>query len=165
MTRTSKSGHQGSPEGAPQGALFLFNIDPVPASRPRVTRWGTYHTKTYKTWLTAAAECLKNGPIAGQPVPDGVPLVVVAEFVCRKPRTTKLVTPKGDIDNYLKAPLDALTHAGAWGDDKWITTVIASKRFAEPGEEPHTTIRVYAKPPETLFGRLAAGLREFLRCA
>ncbi|CAD2254884.1 RusA family crossover junction endodeoxyribonuclease [Xanthomonas arboricola pv. juglandis] len=119
-------------------ASFIFPIDPVPASRPRVTRWGTYHLKTYKTWLEAAGAYLKT---TGVTIPEGK-LHVALEFVCRKPKSTKLVTPKGDIDNYAKAPLDAITHAGIWPDDKWIESLYAIKRFAEPGEEPHTSLQV-----------------------
>ena len=126
-------------KGAAPAASFRFPIDPVPASRPRVTRWGTYHTKTYKTWLEAAAEYLAT---TRAKLPEGK-LHVVLEFVCRRPKTTKLVTPKGDIDNYAKAPLDAITHAGIWPDDKWIVSLYASKRFVEAGEQPHTSLQVY----------------------
>lgn len=134
----------------------------MPASRPRVTRWGTYHTKTYKTWLDQAGAYLSGVTAA---IPADTPLIVVAEFVCARPKTTKLVTPKGDIDNYLKAPLDAITHAGLWADDKWITTVTATKRFQEPGEEPHTSLVVYEAPRESLFNRVREFIRGALRCA
>lgn len=125
-------------KGAALAASFIFPIDPVPASRPRVTRWGTYHLKTYKNWLEAAGTYLKT---TGAKIPEGR-LHVALEFVCRKPKTTKLVTPKGDIDNYAKAPLDAITHADIWPDDKWIVSLYATKRFAELGEEPHTSLQV-----------------------
>ncbi|KGK67060.1 RusA family crossover junction endodeoxyribonuclease [Xanthomonas citri] len=152
-------------KGAALAASFIFPIDPVPASRPRVTRWGTYHLKTYKTWLEAAGKYLKGlSHVAGQGIRPDTPLIVVAEFVCRKPKTTKLLTPKGDIDNYLKAPLDAITHAGLWGDDKWITTVVATKRFQEPGEEPHTALSVYEAPRESLFNQLTQFIRGIFRC-
>lgn len=120
-------------------ASFVFPVAPVPASRPRVTKWGTYHTKTYKNWLEAAGRYLKT---VTAHIPQGK-LLVVATFVCHRPKTTKLVTPKGDIDNYLKAPLDAITHAGLWDDDKWITTIVGHKRFQEPGEDAHTALQVY----------------------
>ena len=33
---------------------------PVPASRPRVTRWGTYYGKNYTRWRKAADDLLKE---------------------------------------------------------------------------------------------------------
>lgn len=127
------------PKEAQRCASFVFPIAPVPASRPRVTKWGTYHLKTYKDWLEYAGIYLSGEEVR---IP-AQPLHINIEFVCTKPRTTKLVTPKGDIDNYLKAPLDAITHAGIWEDDKWIVSVHASKRFQEQGEDPHTRMEVY----------------------
>ncbi len=123
-------------------ASLVFPFDPVPASRPRVTRWGTYHTKTYKAWLTEAARTLASVSLS---LPE-TPLAIVATFVCPRAKTSKLVTPKGDLDNYIKAPLDAITHAGLWPDDKWITFIAASKRFASPQEQPHTALHIYRLP-------------------
>jgi len=53
-------------------------------------------------------------------------------FECRKARTSKLITPVGDIDNYVKSVLDGLTKVGMWDDDKQVTHLCAIKRFAPP---------------------------------
>lgn len=114
-------------------------MEPLPASRPRVTKWGTYIAKPYKGWLAEAAKYLKT---VNCTIPEGH-LHVVIEVVCTKARTSKLTTPKGDIDNYAKAPLDAITHAKLWDDDKWVTELFARKRFASTGEAAHTRVTIY----------------------
>lgn len=68
-------------------------------------------------------------------------------FVVRKAKTSKLTRPHGDIDNYCKSILDAMTKKQFWKDDVDITHLIASKRFAEPEEEPHTAVLVKRKQP------------------
>lgn len=110
--------------GVPELSLSLW-LPPVPASRPRVTRWGTYYTKTYKTWMTLAEAVI---PSRGLPPLEG-PLEVSVRFDCYRPKATKLDIPKGDIDNYLKSILDVLTKRGYWLDDKQIVAVTATKQF------------------------------------
>lgn len=112
-------------------------MEPLPASRPRVTKWGTYIAKPYKGWLAEAAKYLST---VSARVPPDRHLHVTVEVVCTRARTSKLSTPKGDIDNYVKAPLDAITHAKLWEDDKWVTDLVARKRFARPGEAAHTAV-------------------------
>lgn len=137
-------------------ASLVFPMEPLPASRPRVTRWGTYIAKPYKDWLADAAKYLKT---ANTCIPAGRHLAVVVEVVCTRARTSKLSTPKGDIDNYVKAPLDAITHAGLWQDDKWVTSLVASKRFAAEGELAHTSVTVFALPAK---GGVLAWIKGYL---
>lgn len=60
-----------------------------------------------------------------------------------KPKTTKRTNPNGDIDNYTKAALDAITSCGAvWDDDMQVTVNVAEKRFAAIGETPGTYIYI-----------------------
>lgn len=115
-------------------------MEPVPASRPRVTQWGTYHAKPYKAWL---AEAGKHLAAETYRAPEGH-LIVKVEVVCTRAKTSKLTTPKGDVDNYAKAILDALTHAGVWSDDKWIVKLTVVKRFADPGETARTIVEITA---------------------
>lgn len=131
-------------------------MEPLPASRPRVTRWGTYIAKPYKEWLAAASKYLKTTDAR---IPHGRHLAVVVEVVCTRARTSKLSTPKGDIDNYVKAPLDAITHAGLWQDDKWVTSLVASKRFAAADEAAHTAVTVFVLPAK---GGVLARIKGFL---
>jgi len=131
------------------GFTMVLPIKPVPASRPRVTRWGTYYLKTYKTYKDAAHEAIpvcKYPPLTGE-------LSASIEFVCHKPRTTKLASPRGDIDNHMKAILDAVVGQSATKkvacklknyieDDELISFVRAKMRYVEKGETPHTLISI-----------------------
>ena len=108
---------------------FWFDTNPVPASRPRVSRWGTYYAKTYKAFRVAfaleVAEFRKDfRPLLGER------LKVKVVICCKRPKTTKLPHPRGDIDNYLKALFDSCNEF-AWRDDIQIQEVWAHKQWSE----------------------------------
>ncbi len=112
--------------------MYLFlAVPPVPASRPRVTRWGTFYAKTYETFRAAAdAELAK---MSGPPTPH--PVVLGMEIVAKRPKAGKLVHPRGDVDNFAKGPMDAMTKAGKfWNDDNQVIELLVRKRYAEKGE-------------------------------
>jgi len=122
-------------------ASLVFPFNPVPASRPRVTRWGTYYGKAYKAWKAQAERFIPHGGLC---LDAATPLKIMLEFIVQRPKTSKLALPKGDIDNYAKGPLDALTKAGGyWHDDRQVKTLIASKRFAIKAEKPCTKIWIF----------------------
>jgi len=124
--------------GAPtMGASFFIN--PVPASRPRVTRWGVYYGKNYTAWRKEAMELIKE-----QSDTIDLYVTVIVENIVKKPKTSKKDYPRGDVDNYAKAPLDVLTKKEFWTDDDIIVNLITSKRFAEPDEEERTEVSIYA---------------------
>ena len=110
----------------PQGVLITLHINPQPASRPRVTRWGTYYGKKYAEWMELANKLL---PDATSTL-DG-PLSVYTEFHGKKPKTTKREFPIGDIDNHEKAIWDVLTKKGYWTDDDLIIKSHSIKKYAE----------------------------------
>ena len=110
-------------------------VAPVPAARPRVSKWGTYYPKTYKNWMYDAAASMAS---LTPPTPDEAPVFVLVSTVCKRPKNPANSFPIGDVDNYAKAILDAITKAGImWKDDKQIVTLIVGKRYAEEDEEPH----------------------------
>lgn len=118
---------------------FFLAINPVPASRPRVTRWGTYYGKKYTAFKTAAEITIHDmghDPVTGQ-------CVVHVEMIVEKPKTSKLSTPRGDVDNYLKSIMDAMTKGKCWDDDDQVVMVAATKRFADVGEQPGFNVNVY----------------------
>lgn len=118
--------------GARLVSLFLA-VAPVPASRPRVTRFGSvYYGKPYKRFYDAAQAAFAT---MAAPYTEK-PLIWLGEFVIEKPRTGKLDYPRGDADNFAKGPLDAMTKAVEkfWKDDNQVVGMIAFKRYAEPGE-------------------------------
>lgn len=117
---------------------FFFEVTPVPASRPRVTRWGTYYGKRYQQFRVDMENALKFTqlePLAGD-------LWIELEFIIPRPKSTKRKIPVGDIDNYVKGPLDSMTkHGGFWKDDDQIVHLEASKRFRKENEKYGIRIR------------------------
>lgn len=113
---------------------YWFDIEPVPASRPRFRAFTpkgkkmpivtTYHAGRYKEFLKEAetaippADHLHDGPLT----------VSVIAFVTPA-RTTKRAYPRGDVDNYVKGILDVMTRKGYWHDDDQITKLAVEKRY------------------------------------
>jgi Holliday junction resolvase RusA-like endonuclease len=75
---------------------------------------------------------------------------VVADVLLAVPRsrTSKLVVPVGDGDNYEKAIFDMIQKKGYLADDKWITTGHWRKRFIPHGYEGYTEIVLYEETEE-----------------
>jgi Holliday junction resolvase RusA-like endonuclease len=105
-----------------------------------VTRWGTYYSKTYKTWKAEAEEFLSD-----YSVPDlfTAPVLAAVSVVVKRPKKLTREYPRPDVDNFAKAALDALTVAECvWKDDDQVVKLIVQKRYAELDEAPHTHIHI-----------------------
>lgn len=115
------------------GATCLFiDVEPVPASRPRVSRWGTYYGKTYENFRVKVKEALRL--IRDVQHMSG-PIECLIEIVSKRPKTSKRTTPRGDVDNFAKGPLDSMTNNGSfWDDDDQIIALAVTKRYAEQDE-------------------------------
>lgn len=120
-----------------RSSKLRVELAPVPASRPRVSKWGTYYTGTYKRWMKDAEATIPEAEVTWQGN-----LSVTLDLVAVRPPTTKRDNPRGDIDNYIKAILDALTKKGYWNDDDQIVHLYAHKRWPNPKEDPHFTVRI-----------------------
>lgn len=130
---------------------LVLTIDgtPVPASRPRVTRRGTYIAepyRSYKKYIEALyAEKYRNKRLFDR----GVPLIAEIHFyrpiqkgLSKKEyqkRANHEVKPfvKPDLDNYEKAVYDGLKKA--WFDDGQIVKHMTSKDY---DENPRTEIKI-----------------------
>lgn len=114
---------------------LLIHGQVVPAGRPRVTRWGTYYPKTYQDWIaTTDAGIEEHGYDVIQT--EGLWKVHVTSIFKRPIKLTR-PTPRADLDNIVKGPLDMITKKQlVWLDDKDIIELSADKRYAEPGEAP-----------------------------
>jgi Holliday junction resolvase RusA-like endonuclease len=95
-----------------------------------VTRWGTHYGKNYSSFRKRFGAMLKD-TVATVKFPSE-DIVVFCDFVVRKPKTSKLTQPRGDLDNYIKALWDSCNGV-VWGDDRQIIEVHATKEFGESG--------------------------------
>lgn len=109
-------------------------VTPVPASRPRVPRFGRpFYVGRYKTFRAEMDQWIDTQP------PGDIlecPLSATVEFACRTPANPANPYPIGDIDNYLKAIWDSLQGRLYFADDKQIHIVHAIKRFCGE-QQPH----------------------------
>ena len=111
--------------------------EPRPESL-RVCQSRVYQGKLYAAFHRACVASLAERKRASWPLSG--PLMVAVECVCTRPKTTQREWPRGDVDNYLKGPMDALTQVGAWHDDDQVQIAYPTKRYANPGEEPGVNI-------------------------
>tara|TARA_R100000458_G_C8022306_1_gene81495 strand:- start:39 stop:428 length:390 start_codon:yes stop_codon:yes gene_type:complete len=110
-------------------------ITAVPASRPRVTRWGVYFGKNYTRFKKEAKEIIpKILKESGVTKPLTQPLEIKFVFELKKPRTSKLDFPRGDVDNYVKAIQDSL-NGFLYEDDKQIIKLTAEKTWSKEDKE------------------------------
>ena len=107
---------------------WKFPISPVAASRPRVSKWGSYYTGTYKEFREQARPIIKEVLKDWKPTED--PLMVYVEVFPTRPRTSKLDHPRPDIDNFVKAIFD-LCNGTVWKDDSQIIYMEANKAWAK----------------------------------
>jgi len=124
---------------------LLFNISPVPASRPRVTRWGTYYGKKYKQFKLEMGVLLidsdkKNSvnPVTwldGLISADMTFFVPMAKSWSNKKKSSKngqFCDNNSDLDNYEKAILDSLNGI-YFHDDRQIVKQKSKKIWADQG--------------------------------
>lgn len=136
--------------------MVYLGIAPMPSPRPR-TRViprkkpiaTIYMPKEYAAWKKEVAGILDStcsheelgGPFTGA-------LALECVFAVQRPKKTVRVAPPGDVDNYVKSLMDALTEWGIWNDDVQVRLLSADKRWTNGGEEPHVSFRITeASPP------------------
>jgi len=108
--------------------FFTFPIQPTPASRPRVSKWGSYYTGPYVAFRENVKPLLAEA-LAGW-TPMDVPMIVTVGIYPERPKSSKLDYPKPDVDNYIKAILDVCNEK-VWTDDHLIVNISASKRWSD----------------------------------
>lgn len=133
---------------------FVFPKNPVAASRPRVTRWGTYYAEPYKSWKDEAKDEFPDYiPETFKIIDYPVRVDIVAHMT--PPGKSKLIVPKQDVDNLAKAALDACNRL-VWTDDSLIQKLTIEKRWADGGG--HIDMEVTAWKPEPWYIRLLTKL-------
>ena len=122
---------------------------PKAQPRPRVTRNGTYTPKTANEWKQSVALSVK----AAKPVETflGPVAVSLAFHLPRPKRLMRAKDPEGtieasvkpDIDNLVKAVMDAITDTGViWKDDCQVYQIDASKWYHAKNGDPGCWIRI-----------------------
>ena len=120
-------------------AAFTFFIDPVPASRARVSKYGTYYLPTYRKFKAEMQEIVAKN--RGSFTKMEGPLMVTVLCFVRKPKSTDRSYPRGDVDNYAKAVLDSLNGV-MWEDDDQIMQLAVFKEFCEDDKDPRVYVEV-----------------------
>lgn len=112
------------------GAFFSFKIQAQPKGRPRFFR-GIAVTDSKTSAYEEALSMLARAQYRDEPL-EGA-LDVKIKIYLQKPKRTKNEFPcvRPDLDNYIKAILDALNGI-AFKDDGQIVDLSASKRYGEP---------------------------------
>ena len=119
---------------------FFLPITPNAAQRTRATCRGrfaqVYQDPKYKEWLAEAVSLLRD--IASTEdfrEYSGSPVSIKVEVAANRPKTTKLIAPRYDVDNLEKGLWDAITTSGKWWeDDRQIIESHTHKRWARDGE-------------------------------
>lgn len=129
---------------------FIVPGQPIPKGRPRVTRFSTYTPKRTQQFEASIRRAWEDAGAVR--FPDGEPLFlcVYARFPIPK-RTPKRDAPgmvgtpylkdHGDIDNIVKAVMDAL-NGHAYADDAVIYAVSANKLY---NEQAFTVVEISTK--------------------
>jgi Holliday junction resolvase RusA-like endonuclease len=135
--------------------------EPIPASRPRVTKWGTFNSKRYSQYKQKCALMLQAAYRRRTPI--GMAVAVSIEVVIPRPKSRPrsglaalywladqdYPAPVGgcwgDIDNYIKGIFDAAQMAGVIANDSQVVEVTATKHA---GDQPGVYVQVSIVHPD-----------------
>lgn len=125
---------------------YTFLVDPVPASRPRVPRFGKpYYLPTYEGFRTKMAACVKQIPktlLAAPLIVDITFFKLIPESFSRRKRDQMEGTyciSNFDLDNLEKAIYDALNEH-VYIDDKQVVEHTTRKKWTK--ENPRIEISI-----------------------
>ena len=117
-------------------------LAPVPAARPRVSKWGTYYPKSYAGWRVDAAAMPTELNVL-ETEPWTCPVFCLVAVGAPRPKKPANPYPVPDVDNYAKANLDAVQKCGFLiKDDKQVQVLLTSKRYVTGDERPYSYITI-----------------------
>jgi len=115
-----------------------FDINPVPASRPRVSRWSTYYPKKYTKFkkdmeaLTSEIETTPSERLVSVELEFRIMMPKSFSKKKRQGLNNTYCSNNSDIDNYIKAILDSLNGV-FYIDDKQVVEIFARKIYGDEG--------------------------------
>ena len=133
------------------GVSFWLALDPVACPRPRIRvmnlpggkKMGmAYYTGKYKVFSVEAPTKIPSSEYFYE---AGVPVEVTIVFFMKRPKCPANDYPIGDIDNYVKSVLDAITKNGTyWHDDSQVVHLTASKQYSPLTENAGIMVEIVA---------------------
>ena len=112
---------------------WTFHVSPVAASRPRIGKHGAYYTGSYKEFRKLAVPEVWR-QIGEDFIPLEGPLKVCLNCCVTRPKNTKLLYPRGDVDNFVKSCLDS-GNGRIWLDDTQVIWIQATKEWTNSHDE------------------------------
>ena len=116
--------------------IYCFDINPIPAARPRVSRWSTYYPKKYTQFkkdmeaLTSELDVIPIENLIGVDLVFDVGLPKSWSKKKKKEKVNTYCDNNVDLDNYQKAILDSLNGI-LYLDDRQVVEIWAVKQWAE----------------------------------
>jgi Holliday junction resolvase RusA-like endonuclease len=126
--------------------LYLqLEQNPIAASRVRVARYGpSYYKGPYAEYRKGNATTIEAAVAEAQAagfLPYDSTLIMAQLFEVNSPKTTKLLFPAPDLDNYLKAIWDALQKHGVILEDKKVIASTELKRWTTTQPQTHVLLQ------------------------
>ena len=122
---------------------FTINEVPVPASRPKIAKFGKYYPRAHVEYQAKLEKHFKGLPAFRMTGPVEVRMT----FVMLRYKASKVRWHRSDLDNLVKIVLDVITKAKDedgepkyWDDDSQVVRMILAKRYTVDGEIPHTKV-------------------------
>lgn len=121
---------------------IFIPVKPVPASRPRISKYGNYYPKNYTQFRKEVFQFLRQYKKKNTSVPKAE-FKVHLEIICHKPKKPSNTYPRGDVDNYAKSYLDSITYTDfIWEDDIQVVDLRVTKRYTKDEEEHGAKLKV-----------------------
>lgn len=125
-----------------EGVTLYFEVPPVAKQRARVSRGWAYTPKKtvdFENSVKFLAQAQWNRPQWGGPISMSI------TFVLPRPKARRKdlwVSVRPDLDNYIKAIMDALGKAQIYQDDGQICELYATKRYETEDLSPRIVVKI-----------------------